>query len=804
MQAKAEESLRAERYRDAIDQYKALLRKERNPAWVKSLAQAYAGRANQLAAKDMFKEALAVWRARAEVCAVQLELGPCLSWLMRLGEWEQVFGILSGAESLPQDVRKQAETQLARTALSASEDVLLKFPSSSPLVLHRSGVLAALAAYANGDATAMNAHLASIPFRSPFRDLRAILKALQLLSTDVLQATAVIERISAGSPFEPLVAALRLCALPGDEWLAALGNQDQETRSLVLDIKGCPAEQRAVVTELSMLRNQPAAVYDLVVRHRHVFPPGAAAQLCLRLLPSVPGNIKAYGAKFVPLPGAEQQRILALAAELKNNFDPAEGHWNNVIQSMAVGQPVRAALILNHMANAHHHGGKPGELCEHGVELLERSLDLDAADRDTHLRLIRALRIAAGDPGELGKRLDDAVERFPGDAEILLEAMDSAVEGGAFEKGAALASRVLHLDAINPKARSALDQAHLSQARKHIMAGNPEGARRELEEAGRWLRDEYGRAAIKLLQAFAAEEIEQNDAPLRAVMADLGGNLLGIFHLLLEAGRTQRNGMELLRRTDALLEATPSVEEMLALANGLNTIRVEDAILRGALAPLENMIKRAARLTFTEPECLLVCEALHRREQTGLTRRYAEAALKRWPGRPVFVYLRAAAMSAEKAGRMPRKERIALEKAWDAAQSQGDERTMSRLAALLTELEAELEGFGPKGGQPAMPDPGSPSFAAAMDAMIATGGEDVFLDMARKQIPKSMFEDLRRKIGGDKKHFARRLMGIFSDPWALLGGSGAPDQGPIPKFSGAPAPRNQRPVPPGQKDFFDD
>ena len=244
-----------------------------------------------------------------------------------------------------------------------------------------------------------------------------------------------------------------------------------------------------------------------------------------------------------------------------------------MIHAMAPRQPARVALILNHMADSHHHGGKPGELCEHGIELLERSLDLDDGDRATHLRLIRALRIDGGAPKELRQRVDGAAERFPNDPEILLEAMENALESGAYEKAAQLARHVLELDPINTKVRSALGQAHLSQARKHIVAGNLKGARRELEEAGQWSRGDVERGAIKLLQAFAAEGPDKNDALLHEAVADLGGRLLGIFHLLLEAGRTRRNARELLRFVGAELDATPAAEEMVALANALSTQR---------------------------------------------------------------------------------------------------------------------------------------------------------------------------------------------------------------------------------------
>lgn len=811
LQILAEEALHAARYKEAIEHYKELLKVERNPAWVANLAQAYAGRATQLAEKDMLKEALALWRTRSQICGTSLGQGPYLGWLVQSGDWEQVMGLLSSAESLSAELRAHTEIQLARVALVAPDAVLQKLPPDSPLVQHRAVALGALAAYAAGDHAAMNAHLSNIPFRSPYRDLRAILKAFALLHTDIAQAAAAIDRIPRDGPFEPMAAALRVCVLPGVQWLAALGKLDKETRALVLDIKGCPPEQRLVVSELSMLRDQPVALYDWLVRHRQQFQLSDATQLCLRLLPHVPDRLKTFRANFAPLAAAEHARILALSAELKGNPDQAEENWQDFINSTISEEPrqrAQSALVLNHVADSHNHSGKPGELCKHGIDLLAQSLDLDGQDRGTHLKLIRALRMDGTAPKELRNRIEKAVAQFPNDPEVLMEAVQSASDSGAHKKAVGLAKRILEIDPINSKVRGIIGQACLSQARKHLIAKKSDGAQRELEEAGRWLRTTSERGAIKLLQVFASEGADKEDALLREAVADLGGGLVGIFHLLLETARTKRNARTFIRRAGADFGATPSTAEVVALAYALNASSDHDKILSGALTPLQEMLIRATKLEFTQPEQVLVCEALHRRGERLLSRRYAEAALRRWPGRPIFVCLRAEAIYGDNRRRMPEREILALEDARDLAESQSDKRTASRLDALLPGTVGDFEMPGQRTGLPGFPGfplPGGPATpAAAMEALLALGGEDALLEMMRKQLGKRMFEDLRLEIGGSNKQFARRLMEIFANPDALLGGDGVPDTRPMPPPKYVPAPRKPRRPAPGQKDFFDD
>src|SRR5450755_1509238 len=87
----AEAALGASRYKDAIEQFKELLKRERRSDWLEGLAAAYAGRAEQLAAKGMVKEALALWRTRAEMCGAPLFEGPYVGWLLQAGETDQAL-----------------------------------------------------------------------------------------------------------------------------------------------------------------------------------------------------------------------------------------------------------------------------------------------------------------------------------------------------------------------------------------------------------------------------------------------------------------------------------------------------------------------------------------------------------------------------------------------------------------------------------------------------------------------------------------------------------------------------------------
>ena len=296
----ADVALRAERHREAAELFKELVKREPRPEWIAGLAAAYAGRAEQLAAKDMIREALALWRTRAETCGVPLLDGPYVGWMLKSGQTAQVLALLRQGQAITPEL----QSQFAAAVLAAPASQLDGLPADSALLRHRGPAQAALAAYAGGDPVAMDLALQAIAFRSPYRELRTLLKALSWLHSDPAQAAAVMGRLGDAGSFEPLAAALRVCLLPADEWLPALRRLDDAGRALVLDVKGCPESQRAVVMELLQLAGAdpavPSALFDLLLRQRRTLPAATVRSLCLRLLSSVPQRRDAFNAA---LPG---------------------------------------------------------------------------------------------------------------------------------------------------------------------------------------------------------------------------------------------------------------------------------------------------------------------------------------------------------------------------------------------------------------------------------------------------------------------------------------------------------------------
>lgn len=775
----ASAALASARYKDAIELFKELLKRERRPAWLDGLAAAYAGRAEQLAAKDMVKEALALWRTRAEACQVPLLDGPYVGWLMKTGQIEHALRLLPSVDKLPAALREQATAQLAPAVLVAADHLLAGLSPESQG--HRAAARTAIAVCAQGgaqgDPAALEAALQGISFRSPYRDLRPLLKGLTLLATDPTAAAASLARVPVPGPCRALLHALRVCLMPGTEWLAGLRALDDAGRTVVLDLKGCPLPQRGLVLDLMARSGQgapaPAELFDLLQRHRRVLPDGAARPLALRLLPHAPQRLDAFRAAFGPLVAADQERVLALAAEVKLRPEDAEGHWLRLVKLLGqspAGQR-RAALVLRRLADEHSHHSPDGSLCVHALDWLQQSLKLDPTDRDTYLRLLRDAR-RDGDLKQARIWFDAASHQFPGDALVLQEGVEIALAAGAYKKAAGLAKQVLQADPINPRVRTLVGQSHLAHARKLIGAHKLQAAQRELDEAAHWLRSAADRGQLALLRGFAAEPAETGDSLLRQAVADLGGALVGAFQLLMEAKRVKPGSgfapQELLRRAAVDAHGTPDTAEVLALAHALHATPQREPAVSVALGVLNGMLTRAAaRLQLNETDHLLLCEALHRHGQLELTRRFAAAALARWPGRPVFVYLEAAARFGAVPWTMPQTEWERLDRVFEQARDQGDERTASRLSKLLGAASGP-GAFDVPNGPPAF---GAGAIGGVLDRLLQSGYEDDILDLARREMGKATFEKLRREVNGSKRQFAEALVEMLKAAAAFDAGA---------------------------------
>jgi tetratricopeptide (TPR) repeat protein len=771
--ASARQALAAGRHREAVELHKELLKQERRPEWVDGLAASYAGRAQELTAKGMFAEALVVWRNRAKLCDRPLAEGPYIDCLLRAGEHDTALRLLTteGSSAAAGDL----ETRLAAVVLVSPESALSHLAADCPLLRHRGAALAAISACSRGDRTELDERLRAIPFSSPYRDLRFILKALLAVGDDPAQAADLIARVGGEGPFARLAAIVRAAIQPGGGWLTAMRGLDDEGQRLLLDLKGCPESRRPLlfeVAELARLEVPPAPVrvLDLLLRRSRGLP-ASAARLCRRLLPFADQRLADYRAAFGPLAEVERDCILARAGEIRHDGNAGSRHWLRAaaLLSPTTASPLQAALILRHLFAAVVPPESAPQIDSEPLSWLERSLELDPDDRATYLQLIRIHRRQKNLKAARAT-VDVALTRFADDPAVLLEAVETALAGNAFKKAVTLAKRLLELDPINLRVRALIGQAHLSHARKQIRLSRPDAAGREIDLAEQWLTSPGERSLGKLLRGLCADSAPATGL-LREAAGELGGGLFAAFQLLLESHRVGTGAAGVLRRAGVELSGMPLPGEVLAIVQGLNDLgQADQRWLAAILEPLRAPLKRAAVADFSESERISICETFLRQDENALLAAYAGVGLKRSPARPVFVYFVARAKQRSTFFVMlSENDQLALERALEAARAEGDERTVLRIGELMRSggffggadpddfdddpFAGDDEEGDALGGLPLDP-------RAMFEMMISLGSQtqSQLIRMARAVLPLNVFRESERAAGGNRKKLAQLLV----------------------------------------------
>jgi len=785
------------RYRDAIACYKALLKTERRTEWVDGLAKAYGGRAHGLAGKGMLQEAIGLWRSRAELCGAKLWDGPYAAWLIGDGRVAEVLDQLaarrsalvsSAASGTPPDASSAdelaaLEARLAPALLNANPATLARLPAESLLLQHHPLALAALAAYASKDAAALDTALGGISFRSPYRDLRALLKALVLCETDQEAARAAVQRLPPNSPFEPLAAALRTRLMAGPARLQAFAQLNNAQQTMTIDLMGYPPEVAPMLQALAGadVNLAPAALFELVQRHARQMPSALATRVWQLLAPWATrrgcDNPRLFGSPSK----AEQECARALAVDIKGERDHAETHWLDAAdlleESGDTHDRLRAALVLRHVALSPAYLSSDGVLDPDAQDMLTRSLNLDPTDCSVYVRVVQFWR-RTGDLKRARQQLDVGLSHFPDDAALLTEAVETALASGAFKKAAASARRLLELDPLNRKVRGLVGNAHLSHAVKHIAVNKPDAAKKEIIESANWLTSATDLGRMHLLQAWT----ERDGTAERLRLAQLavstwGGGLGAGWRLVRQAQATfPRVGLDtaawLLREAGVDTAQTLTPADLLELAQVLEQ---EAPMVRKGLDPLVTWRKAIATLAsqsvgqaFDVDTCVRLCEAFSRHQEHDLTEKFANAAQKRWPDRPVFVYHAVAARFGKKGSIGSERDFNALEDAQKRASQSKDLRLVSRIEALF-EADNPMPDFDDFGGPDlaaprGVPGPLSGSgmmspsdFREVIKVSIGLDGGKSFLNNARKDLGEALMKQIERECGGDKKLYLSRV-----------------------------------------------
>ena len=652
---RAAEALQQGRFKEAVELFKQLVRQDPRPEWKQALAEAYCGRARALAAKGMFKEAAMVLENTLTPAGTLRDPQLYATCLIREGQQPKAAAhllhcVASGAVPPGQ----QAALEELTAALLVAVPLLPVPARPDPPAAARWRELAAasreaLAAWVDGaPAEEMDRYLERISLRSAFRPLRLLLKCLTSLPPDPERTRRLLETIGPGSPFFPFRQAVEAAVRAGpgldaDAWHRLTPAQ----QGFAAETGGLPTASVQSLGRLSAAaRGGPAALFSWLLKQPDL-PQAEVRGACLNLLPQLPDRMPQFEKSFGPLPPRQRHRVRALAAEARGDWEAAERCWSLAAQLAGAAEDRTSRLSsgviyrhLAHLATLHPEIEGDGE-SDAQIFYLERSGDVDPEHVPTVLARIAYYREELWEK-DWHRLADEAVQRFPDDSRILLQATQSAMARRAYKKAAGFARRLLQIDPINPGVRRQMIELQLAHARKQMRAKRPDLAAKELSQAAEWDRPDAPSGLLRVargLVALQGGDKGQADAWVCEGAALAGGGVAGWFRTVLEAELMRCAGGDarwLREELAAACRTPPTKEPVLAVVSALGQTEAGEnkRAVSGLLLEMRAWLLQGAEIVWSPAEFQALADVFVRFDAFDLLRDYARAARGREPANP--------------------------------------------------------------------------------------------------------------------------------------------------------------------------
>lgn len=768
------DALQRDRFKDAIELFKQAIRVEPRPDWKERLADAYRGRARDLAAKGMFKEAAMVLENTILAAGGIRDPELYLSCLIRDGQQQKAAAYLLNHPPEVEDLE-----DLAAALLVSVPQLPDLAPSATPD--HRRwrdlaiASRAALAAWWDGvPAAELDGRLNAISLRSAFRPLRLLLKTLISPREDADRTRRVLDTIPSGSPFYPLrqavaAAVLRDGALDADTWNRLTPRQ----QTFVAETAGLPPGASQFLARIGEAeRGGPGALFNFLLKQAEL-PQADVRNACINLLPRLPDRVSQFERSFGALSPVERNRIQALAAEERGDSEAAARCWSSMAAAIARGAIVHRGsdresnlargVIYRHLADiASKH---PGIEANNGfddpvVVYLKRACEADPDHLPSQLDLIGRYRedaSSANDPAaakDWHQLVEETVKRFPDDVRVLQQALDSALARKAYKQAAGFARRLLRINAINPDVRRQMIELQLSYARKQMRAQRSDLALKGLVEAAEWERADAPSAPLRIARALVERRTgaaDQTEVRLREGVALAGGGVVGWFRARLEAD-FMKAGDEvgwLQQELARARETPPTADAIMAIVAALGQPEAGDnkKAVASLLLGLRPWLQQGAAIDWKPPEFQAIAEMLARFDAYDLLRDYAKAARQRDPANPDWRFHEIVGCTQGKADRLSIAEEDDLMEITEAAGERQDFHMVTRIGRFLDQDDNRRGRGRPVGRQGS--DWGPPDPADDIDDEDAMALFAAMLsDMPRATAAN--LRDLVQEIGREK------------------------------------------------------
>ena len=702
---RANSALISKQYKDAIDLFKQLLKLDPGDQWRHCLADAYLGRARDLAGKGMYKEALVLLENRQQRGGDGNTFRLQIIWTLLSGQHRQAIETFyKETDRLQRYEIDHVEATLALLIISGNDEILQFIPEGSKLKTDSMSAQLAVRAYCQGNDVELSCFLKKISFRSPFRDIRSILSALSLNPDELKSGRERLEKIPHGSPFNAAAKTARL-AISNEVKIAPFEKMTETARTFITAVHGIDKHVYRLVVKISHSAKSAKTFFNALLHPSALDENPVLQTYCYKLLPYYPGGINAYQKRFGVLPQFDLSRIAALSYERIGDEKYAGWAWEDASDALAK-QPssknnrLTRALILRRSAECcdRYCGG----YTEDAEQLLEQSLEYDPDDLSTFLSLFDRYKALDGD-AIYRNCVERALKQFPEESQVLMAAIELAIERNTFKKAAKFAKLLLQKDSINKRARSLLINAHLSQAGKQIVVGRFDLAVKEIDEAEKMERPGNPSGAIPLhrgILEYARKNEVQGEAMIEQAYRIIGNYPKTYFQVLIEMSRL-KIAQRYRKKYDSLLRNTashkPNKSTFLGFIKDFQRYSLEDDVdIHGPLTSLKKYLVAAVALDFNRQEMELVCETFQNLDALQHLKNFAAAATQQWAEFPIFVYFLVFAKTDGNPMRLLPKDIAQLKWAIETAQTQKNFSVANRLIEYL-ENGLEFSFFGQSG-----------------------------------------------------------------------------------------------------------
>jgi tetratricopeptide (TPR) repeat protein len=641
------EAMRLGQFRDAIKLFKQLV-KEEGRYWLDGLAQAYAARARELAAKGKYEDAqILLENTAAQDGAVRDPL-LYVHCLVKRGQHQKAAehalkyvgtGKLTAAEAARLGEVAAALSLVTPRRLDAAGD---PHSERGRWLEQAAAARLALAAWVEGKPhEEIDPLLSRISMRSDFKAVRLILKALITAPFDADRARQLMDPVAPQSPFAALRFAVEAAlTTPQSDLLRSCPAASGPERSFFLQVNGLSESGCQSLAEFVKAENSgPSSLFAHLIKQTDKEPADDIRKACLSLLPRAPDRLSRFEKSFGPLSAFDKSRVLALAAEARRNWDAAERHWRAAAASLeGRDAPANLALgvIYRHLAHlAGAHDGIDVELDDTAADYLERSLRSDHNHLPTTLKLIAHYR-AKHRLGDWDRLVEKALACFPDEAAVLLAAVEWAAHAEDLEGAIGHTHKLLLLDPINPAVRKRMIELRMLLARQKMRANRPDLAEQAIAEALKLELPEAPSSPLRIAAALIALGCAGSSAAvarLREAVHLAGGGVCAwvqasLEHLLMGS---PGDGSVLRRELKAAQKAPPTKEAILSLAAAVdgNATREQGAAVASLVRGMRRWLLKGATLAWSADEVRPVVAMLRQAEAYQELGAYAKQGLAR-------------------------------------------------------------------------------------------------------------------------------------------------------------------------------